>query len=363
MSVTSRPCVLRLLDGRRVGPQADDDVDAGVLEVQRVGVALGAVAEDGDGLAVEEVEVGVVVVEHGRGRLLRRRRTRPTCARGPRSEPSVGRSTRSARRSSAARTRRASCVGARRAARRDSAARAARDCASHQSSADAVAASGSRRASTSMLDEAGAPRGARRSRPPARPGELAGRPGRPARRARARPARSIGQRRSTGCRSGAGPGGERDAAAGPQHAAGLAQRGLGVGHQHVAPAAEHAVEARGRRGRCRLGVDLLEAHVARRRAPRRGAARRPASRATKSEVISVPPGAISSAARKPGVADAGGQLEHVGPAAARSRRPSTPRPASWRVRSASARASQPAACSPSAAALRRKSSGSVIAGR
>jgi hypothetical protein len=28
-------------------------------------VALGAVADDGDGLASEETEVGVVVVEHG----------------------------------------------------------------------------------------------------------------------------------------------------------------------------------------------------------------------------------------------------------------------------------------------------------
>ena len=36
---------------------------------------------------------------------------------------------------------------------------------------------------------------------------------------------------------------ERDAAAGPQHAARLAQRGLGVGEQHVAPAAEDAVDA------------------------------------------------------------------------------------------------------------------------
>ena len=35
------------------GAQADDDVDPGVLEVEGVGVALGAVAEDGDGLAVE----------------------------------------------------------------------------------------------------------------------------------------------------------------------------------------------------------------------------------------------------------------------------------------------------------------------
>ena len=56
--------VLRLRDRGGVGPQAYDDVDAGVLEVQRVGVALRAVADDGDGLAVEEREVCVVVVEH-----------------------------------------------------------------------------------------------------------------------------------------------------------------------------------------------------------------------------------------------------------------------------------------------------------
>ena len=44
--------------------QTDDDVDAGVLQVQRVGMALRAVADDRDGLAVEQLEVGVVVVEH-----------------------------------------------------------------------------------------------------------------------------------------------------------------------------------------------------------------------------------------------------------------------------------------------------------
>ena len=67
--------------------------------------------------------------------------------------------------------------------------------------------------------------------------------------------------------SGAGPGGERDAPAGPQHAARLAQRGLGVGHQHVAPAAQHAVElAAGEVDRLR--VDLQEARRWRSRAPR-----------------------------------------------------------------------------------------------
>ena len=54
-----------LLDRGGVLAQPDDDVDPGVLQVQRVGVALGAVADDRDGLAVEETEVCVVVVEHG----------------------------------------------------------------------------------------------------------------------------------------------------------------------------------------------------------------------------------------------------------------------------------------------------------
>jgi hypothetical protein len=58
--------LLGLVDRIRALTQADDDLDAGVLEVERVGMALGAVAEDGHGLAVEEREVGVVVVDHGR---------------------------------------------------------------------------------------------------------------------------------------------------------------------------------------------------------------------------------------------------------------------------------------------------------
>ena len=40
--------------------QADDDVDAGVVQVQRVRVTLAAEADDGD-LAVEQVEVAVAV--------------------------------------------------------------------------------------------------------------------------------------------------------------------------------------------------------------------------------------------------------------------------------------------------------------
>ena len=55
-----------------VGAQADDDVVAGLLQVERVRVALRAVAEDRDRLALERVGVGVGVVEdlvvrHGAG--------------------------------------------------------------------------------------------------------------------------------------------------------------------------------------------------------------------------------------------------------------------------------------------------------
>ena len=70
------PGGLGLGAARRVGAQPDDDVVAGLLQVERVGVALRAVAEDRDRLALERVGVGVGVVEdlvvrHGAGMLLR----------------------------------------------------------------------------------------------------------------------------------------------------------------------------------------------------------------------------------------------------------------------------------------------------
>ncbi len=45
-----------------VGAKADADVNAGVLEVEGVGVALRAVADDGDFLGLDEGEVCVCVV-------------------------------------------------------------------------------------------------------------------------------------------------------------------------------------------------------------------------------------------------------------------------------------------------------------
>ena len=54
--------LLRLGDGLGVGGEADFDLDAGVLEVESVGVALGAVADDGYFLRLDEGEVGIVIV-------------------------------------------------------------------------------------------------------------------------------------------------------------------------------------------------------------------------------------------------------------------------------------------------------------
>ena len=51
--------VLDRLGGRA---QADDDVDAGIAQVQRMGVALGTVTDDGNLLAFEDREIAVVLI-------------------------------------------------------------------------------------------------------------------------------------------------------------------------------------------------------------------------------------------------------------------------------------------------------------
>ena len=98
---------------------------------------------------------------------------------------------------------------------------------------------------------------------------------------------------------GARPGGERDAAVLLEDPAGVAQRRLGVLEQHVAPAAQDAVEARRGLVDRHVHVDLAEADV--RRCPCARALRCAAASISgaKSLVISVPPGWISSAARNP----------------------------------------------------------------
>ena len=57
---TSRPAAFAFARPLLAGAQADLHVDAALLQVQRVGVALRAVADDGDLLAADEGEVGVL---------------------------------------------------------------------------------------------------------------------------------------------------------------------------------------------------------------------------------------------------------------------------------------------------------------
>jgi hypothetical protein len=56
--------LLDLVPRSAAAAQADGDVDAGIVQVLRVRVALRAVADDGDVLAFDEGEVAVFVVEN-----------------------------------------------------------------------------------------------------------------------------------------------------------------------------------------------------------------------------------------------------------------------------------------------------------
>ena len=56
--------VLGILPVLGAGAQAYAHVTAGVLQVQGMGVALGAIADDGDLLAVEVVDVAVFLIVH-----------------------------------------------------------------------------------------------------------------------------------------------------------------------------------------------------------------------------------------------------------------------------------------------------------
>ena len=58
------PGILREGAALRSGREPDDDVDPGLVEVERVGVALAAVADDRHGLPGQRRRIGVVVVVH-----------------------------------------------------------------------------------------------------------------------------------------------------------------------------------------------------------------------------------------------------------------------------------------------------------
>ena len=77
-------------DTPAAGGEADDDIDAGIAEVQGMGVALAAVADDGDCAAGEVIEVSVffvVTIRHSSSRIIFVRELR---ALGPRWKPGVG---------------------------------------------------------------------------------------------------------------------------------------------------------------------------------------------------------------------------------------------------------------------------------
>ncbi|MCY1339553.1 hypothetical protein D9M69_254400 [compost metagenome] len=59
--------VLSLGNGGRTRTQADGDVDAGVLQVAGMGMALGTVTNDGNFLALDDGEVTVFIVENAHG--------------------------------------------------------------------------------------------------------------------------------------------------------------------------------------------------------------------------------------------------------------------------------------------------------
>ena len=59
---------LRLLHALRVLAQRHRDVlDAGIAQIERMGMALAAIADDGDLLALDQVQVGVAVVINAHG--------------------------------------------------------------------------------------------------------------------------------------------------------------------------------------------------------------------------------------------------------------------------------------------------------
>ena len=60
----TEPRLLRERAALRSGREPDDHIDPALAQVLGVGVALAAVADDGDRLAVEGLRIGIVVVVH-----------------------------------------------------------------------------------------------------------------------------------------------------------------------------------------------------------------------------------------------------------------------------------------------------------
>ena len=212
-------------------------------------MALRAVADDGDGLAVELVEVCVVVVDHAPQAICRAARRRrhasatATSVRAGHRERAVRRSVYGARRLASSASMAAVCclVGLlKRVARRNREVEMARP--------PGVEVRGARAQSVD----------ARRSSISAKPASSSSAPqqalGRQRERTGGFPAAAAAPRPCStstsvgisdhGLRSRASQTASDEAPAAAQHAPRLAQRRGGIDHQHVAPAAEHRVDAR-----------------------------------------------------------------------------------------------------------------------
>src|SRR5690606_34833827 len=79
-----------LLRGRGARAQCHDDIDAAVLEVQRVGMALRAVADDGDLLRLDDRKVGVFVVIDVDGHVFAPGTLETSIGAGPRAKNQTG---------------------------------------------------------------------------------------------------------------------------------------------------------------------------------------------------------------------------------------------------------------------------------
>ena len=222
----------RLGDRGGVLAQPDDDVDAGVLQVERVGVALRAVADDGDGLAVEQREVCVVVVDHWRQAIqlasrrvgvaaLRRSRAATSVRPGISSVPSAAVYGREALGQRRAGSRCDLRLRARRARRRGSCARGRASSPRTPRSSRGGARSSSASTRISAKPACSSSSRTRSARRPARTAPACPAPG-GAVRPRSRSSRAGQQR--PGVVLERVPHGQRDAPARAQHAARLAQR-------------------------------------------------------------------------------------------------------------------------------------------
>ena len=63
VDITFKPGGFRLLPALAARVQADDDVETGIAQIQRVRVSLASIADDGDRAALQAIEIAVFFVK------------------------------------------------------------------------------------------------------------------------------------------------------------------------------------------------------------------------------------------------------------------------------------------------------------